>query len=116
MGLSAAASASIVSYPQTGRALVGVVTREPLKHIPVSAFVSIGRSSNSPVARHRARGVRRFANDNHAKPHQNSLWRDLFFLAILAATVFGAFWSGRVHGQQKVIVVPAPLSHNSVIT
>jgi hypothetical protein len=32
--------------------------------------------------------------------------RDLFFLMILAATVAGAFWSGRVHGLQKVIVVP----------
>jgi hypothetical protein len=44
------------------------------------------------------------------------VWRDLFFLMILAATVAGAFWSGRVHGLQKVIVVPAPSSFDSVIT
>ena len=44
------------------------------------------------------------------------MWRDLFFLAALAATVAGAFWSGRVQGYQKVIVVPGPSSFYSVVT
>jgi hypothetical protein len=58
----------------------------------------------------------RSANDNVAAGESRSVWRDLFFLMILAATVAGAFWSGRVHGLQKVIVVPAPSSFHSVIT
>jgi hypothetical protein len=58
----------------------------------------------------------RSANDNVAAGESRSVWRDLFFLMILAATVAGAFWSGRVHGLQKVIVVPAPSSFYSVIT
>ncbi len=59
----------------------------------------------------------RSANDNNAPTgDRRSVWRDLFFLMVLAATVAGAFWSGRVHGIQKVIVVPGPSTSSSVVT
>lgn len=88
--------------------------------VPASAFVKVGRSGR--FGKRGARVIRdagrASANDNvaAANPGGRSVWRDLLFLAILAATVIGAFWSGRVHGLQRVIVVPAPSSFHSVIT
>ena len=117
--LTAPALGSIRSFPQTGADLAGALKRPPLKRVPASALVSIARRSVAPVPRYRARmsPVSRSANDNEAAASdRRSVWRDLFFLMVLAATVLGAFWSGRVHGLQKVIVVPGPSTFYSVVT
>ena len=111
--LTASASASILSFPAATTALNGAFTRAALKKVPPTAFVSIGRKGGTAAPKRPARS--RSANDN-VSAEQRSVWRDLFFLAILAATVAGAFWSGRVHGLQKVIVVPGPSSFHSVVT
>ena len=88
------------------------------KRVPASAFVSIGYRRRAPVPGYPAnRTLSRSANDNHTPVgDRRSIWRDLFFLVVLGATVAGAFWSGRLHGYQKVIVVPGPSSFYSVVT
>ena len=102
-----------------GRSLLE--TGPALAQVPGSAFVSIGRTSGQatttlavPLRRVGSRG----ANDNYAAPggSTKTMWRDIFFLAVLVATVAVAFLSGRVHGYQKVIVVPGPSSFYSVVT
>lgn len=115
--LSATASGGVVAFPAPSVSLVGSVAPDIPRHVPKTAFVSVGRRAGSlvpQVAPGRSRS--RFANDNVAGAPARSVWRDLFFLAILAATVLGAFYSGRVHGIQKVIVVPGPSSFYSVVT
>jgi hypothetical protein len=118
--LTAAASGSVRSFPQMAAELAPLVGREPPpKRVPDRAFVSIGRRSTAPVPRHRAGNgiLASSANDNQVRSgDKRSMWRDLFFLAILAATVVGAFWSGRMQGYQKVIVVPGPSSFYSQVT
>lgn len=116
--LTAPASGTVRSFPQTAAELATVLKRPLLKRVPGHAFVSIGRRGNAPVPRFRARGVAaRSANDNHALTgDKRSMWRDLFFLMVLAATVVGAFWSGRMQGYQKVIVVPGPSSFYNQVT
>ena len=86
------------------------------RRIPAEAFVSIGSPAPRPKRNSPRAKPSRSANDNHAAGEQRSVWRDLFFLAILAAALVGAFWSGRVQGYQKVIVVPGPSSFYSVVT
>jgi hypothetical protein len=116
---SAPASGSIRSFPQIGTELSGSVKQKVLRRVPASAIVSIARFGFAPAPCHRARMsfLSGSANDNDvAARHGRSVWRDMFFLMILAATVVGAFWSGRVHGVQKVIVVPGPSSFYSVVT
>jgi hypothetical protein len=116
--LSAPATGTVRSFPQIGADLAGSLKRQVLKRVPASAIVPIARLGSVP-ARHRGRMslVSRSANDNEAAAGgARSVWRDLFFLMVLAATVVGAFWSGRVHGVQKVIVVPGPSSFYSVVT
>lgn len=49
-------------------------------------------------------------------PPKKKMWRELFFLGILALTLYGAFQSGRMNAQQRVIVIPIPESRQSVIT
>lgn len=94
---------------------VAIANRDGANRVPSTAFVSIGQGARSLVPRiSRATAV--VANDNRAGASTRSVWRDLFFLAILAATVIGAFWSGRLHGFQKVIVVPGPSSFHSTVT
>ena len=107
----------MLPFPSSSISLVGSVAPEIVRKVPQAAFVSIGCVPGSPVLRIPSRRAgSRFANDNVVGSPARSVWRDLFFLAILAATVFGAFWSGRVHGIQKVIVVPGPSSFHSVVT
>lgn len=115
--LSAPASAHILPFRARSVCLTGTVARVIPKKIPDAAFVSVGRPAGATGPRVPALRVKsRFANDNVAGAGRRSVWRDLFFLAVLAATVVGAFWSGRVHGIQKVIVVPGPSSFYSVVT
>jgi hypothetical protein len=117
--LTAPVSGSVRTYPETGAELATVLRPLPAKRVPAHAFVSIGRRGKGPLPRHRSRNaiVARSANDNDAKPGDTrSVVRDLIFLMILAATVAGAFWSGRMHGYQKVIVVPGPSSFHSQVT
>jgi hypothetical protein len=115
--LTAAASASILAFRAPAVCLIGTIAREITKRVPDDAFVSVGQSAGAVVPRIPARSSSsRVANDNVAGGNARSVWRDLFFLAVLAATVVGAFWSGRVHGVQRVIVVPGPSSFHSVIT
>lgn len=111
--LTTSASASILSFPAATTALIGAFARAAFKKVPPTAFVSIGRKGGALGPKRHPKS--RSANDN-VSAEQRSVWRDLFFLAILAATVAGAFWSGRVHGLQKVIVVPGPSSFHSVVT
>ncbi len=117
--LSAPVSGSVRSFPQIGADLAGSLKQQVLKRVPASAIVPIARFGFAPVPRHRAwmSLLSRSANDNEVAARRGrSVWRDLFFLMVLAATVVGAFWSGRVHGVQKVIVVPGPSSFYSVVT
>jgi hypothetical protein len=83
-----------------------------LKRVPDSAFVTIGRAE-------RASSLPASANDNAARPSSKRIrfaLRDAVMLAILAATVAGAFYSGRLHAAQTVIVVPGPSSARNAIT
>jgi hypothetical protein len=104
--------------PRTSRAdlvLIEVPKRGLPRRVPGSAFVSIGSRRRGGIPVYPIRPLPRcFANDN--APDKRALWRDLVFLMILAATVAGAFWSGRMHGYQKVIVVPAPSSFHTIVT
>ncbi|MDB5512650.1 MAG: hypothetical protein JWR08_2133 [Enterovirga sp.] len=117
--LAVSGSARVLSFPETPTHLVAVLNPVVARRVPQAAFVSIGRTSGAgraSVPSAARRGPGRSANDNVASSENRSVWRDLFFLAILAATVVGAFWSGRVHGLQKVIVVPESSSVRSVVT
>ena len=117
--LVAPVTGSVRSFPQAGAELAGALKRHLLRRVPASAIVSIGARATAPVPRHRARlgFFVRSANDNKAPAgERRGVLRDIFFLMILAATVAGAFWSGRVHAIQKVIVVPGPSSFYSVVT
>lgn len=117
--LTAPASGSVRSFPQVAAELAPLVRREPPKRVPAQVFVSIGAGATAPVPRYRVRNglAARSANDNHVgSGEKRSMWRDLFFLVVLAATVVGAFWSGRMQGYQKVIVVPGPSSFYSQVT
>ena len=101
-----------LSLPGAGGILIAKA-QPGTRRVPAGAFVSVGRGAK-PTGPVRPVGRRGVANDN-GRGH--SVWRDVFFLAILAATVAGAFWSGRVHGGvQRVIVVPGPSSFHSVVT
>lgn len=113
--LSAVGSASVVRFPAPLISLSGTATQELVRRVPNSAFVSIGWRLGSAVPRIPALRSR-FANDNVSTGRGRSMWRDLFFLAVLAATVAGAFWSGRIQGYQKVIVVPEPSNSRHVMT
>lgn len=113
--LSAFGSASVVRFPAPTISLSGTATRELVKRVPSAAFVSIGWRLGSAVPQLPALRSR-FANDNVSAGKERSVWRDLFFLVILAATVAGAFWSGRIQGYQKVIVVPEPSNIRHVMT
>ena len=81
--------------------------------VPPAAFVIVGRPVTSTST------VLPTANDNTPvrDARVRSSWRDLFFLALLAITIAGAFWSGKLHAtQERVIVVPGPSSHRNVVT
>lgn len=83
-----------------------------LAAVPMEALVAIARPV--PERRFAKRGPGPSANDNGRQ--QRSTWRDLFFLAVLFVTVATAFWGGRLHAYQRVIVVPPPTVVGSVIT
>jgi hypothetical protein len=98
---------------------LAVPTAPPKAQVPADSFVVIG----SGLPRQRSFGRRRvvppIANDNAVRAHGKkgrSAVREVFFLALLAATVVGAFCSGRVHAMQKVIVIPEPTNPRSVLT
>ena len=121
--LSAPASGAVRSFSETGRALTEILQARARKSVPTTAFVTIGQAGPRRQPRLRPpppspprRPVVRSANDNTAGAEHRSVWRDLVFLLVLAATVAGAFWSGRVNGIQRVIVVPEAVTPNSVVT
>ena len=80
--------------------------------VPHHAFVVVGsretRSSTGLPT----------ANDNNraGTARKRSMWRDLFFLALLTMTIVGAFWSGQQNAAQRVIVVPGPSSDRHMVT
>lgn len=78
--------------------------------VPDHAFVTVAPREVPPVPS--------TANDNaRARTTRiRSVWRDLFFLALLAMTIAGAFWSGKLNATQRVIVVPGPSSDRHVVT
>lgn len=94
--------------------------REHEDAVPLSAFASIGRMAaptSDPDAVPLGAAKARTANDNFFAPNaRKSLWRELFFITLLAVTLAGVFWTGRMHPYQKVIVVPGPSSYRSVVT
>ncbi len=80
--------------------------------VPHHAFVMVGTQESRPPA------VLPTANDNirAGTTRTPSVWRDLIFLAILAMTIVGAFWSGKLNATQRVIVVPGPSSDRHMVT
>lgn len=83
-----------------------------LAAVPAEALITVAR--RAPERRFAKRGPGPSANDNaHGS---RSAWRDAFFLAVLFATVAVAFWGGRLHAYQRVIVVPQPTMVGGVIT
>lgn len=80
--------------------------------VPHHAFVTVAQRQTSPSA------IPLTANDNAraGATRTRSVWRDLLFLAILAMTIAGAFWSGKLNATQRVIVVPGPSSDRHVVT
>ena len=86
-----------------------------VSRIPSTAIVPVGRRLLSPVV---ARSVpASLANDNPppgpaAARARGSVARQMFFLAVLLATIAGAYLNGRQHGFRRVIMVPDPLSWN----
>ncbi len=114
-GLSFSASGSIVCFARRSEGALGLLASPG--RVPPDAFVSVGSArpgSTGPKLGWSRLRPAKGANDNVPEPR--SPWRDVFFLALLFATVAGAFWSGRVQGLQRVIVVPAPSSFHSVVT
>lgn len=80
--------------------------------VPHHAFVIVGpRSLPTAVPMPTA-------NDNTraGMTRARSVWRDLFFLAVLAMTIVGAFWSGKLNATQRVILVPWPSSDKHMMT
>lgn len=87
--------------------------------VPGDAFVPIGtRLLPSPSAS-RLMLAAPGANDNAVPARPGSarpLLREALFLLILAATLAGTYWIGRLNAAQNVIVVPGPSSSRSVVT
>lgn len=91
------------------------------RRVPADAFVSVSAQLLPPPAERLRLASPRpqpSANDNEAPAGVTPRrWlRELLFLAILAVTLVGAFYSGRIHAFHKVIVVPGPSSARSVVT
>jgi hypothetical protein len=94
--------------------------------IPRGAFVTIGqrsprqiRAASTVLIPPSRRGAGHSANDNGSAnlgKSRSSVWRDLLFLLMLAASLIGAFYTGRTHSSERIIVVPGPSSHLSVVT
>lgn len=99
------------------------IARRALR-VPASAFVPVSsRLLQAPVAplMLNAPIPTATANDNQAPaaPQTSRVakaLREALFLVILAATLYGAFYTGRQHAFQKVIVVPDAVSLSSVVT
>jgi hypothetical protein len=96
--------------PDRAGALIPMVLRKRVKRVPDEAFVTIGRAAVEPVT----------ANDNQPpRPSPARIrfaLRDALMLAALAASLAGAFYSGRLHAAQNVIVVPTASTMRNVIT
>jgi hypothetical protein len=91
-------------------ALIPMVLRRRVKRVPDEAFVTIGRAAAEPVT----------ANDNQPpRPSPARIrfaLRDAVMLAMLAASLAGAYYSGRLHAAQNVIVVPTASTMRNMIT
>lgn len=105
------------------RALVQLgkaVRRRPVR-VPADALAPIGSRLLPPIERPlllTSPLPTDTANDN-ATPaaaeasSRRSIYRDLFFLFVLAATLVGTFYVGRLNAFQNVIVVPETWSQHS---
>jgi hypothetical protein len=81
------------------------------------SFVVVGRGRPARRSVGRRRVVPPIANDNIPRPiPKRGVLRDVFFLGILAATLLGAFATGRAHPVQKIIVIPEPMDLRSRLT
>src|SRR4051812_31778973 len=81
------------------------------------SFVVVGRGRPARGSVGRRRIVPPIANDNIPRPiAKRGVLRDVFFLGILAATLLGAFATGRAHPVQKIIVIPEPMDLRSRLT
>lgn len=83
-----------------------LVPIRPLRLVAPLNLVSLPSPGSTPTA-----------NDNSAKAAApRRLWREIFFLGVLAVTLVGAYLAGRADGLQKIIVVPGPIGFSSTIT
>lgn len=109
------ASSAWDSFGQAGsraEAVAPMQVPRRLKRVPDAAFVTIGRTQSRPT-------LPTIANDNWARPSSKRIrfaLRDAVMMVILAVTLAGAFYSGRLHAAQTVIVVPPPASERNVLT
>jgi hypothetical protein len=109
-----AAATTSACFPGRERDLIPQPTppfgNGPGRRVPDSDIVVIGRAAcareQAAKAGERTRGGRRVRRN----------WRNIFFLAVLAATLAGAYYSGRANAVQRVIVVPDVASRSHVIT
>lgn len=113
----------------SARAILHAAARR-LTAVPPEAFVVVGRPANGRQRVFPRRAIAGVvvpsspgatANDNihetsSPPARARSIVRDMLFLAVLAATLFGAYHSGRMAAFQKVIVVPGPSMPGSVVT
>lgn len=85
--------------------------------VPLDRIVVIGKGLPQGRTVGRRRVVPAIANDNKATVRKRpAVLRQAFFLAVFAASLAGAFYNGRVHAMQKVIVIPEPMDRRIVLT
>jgi hypothetical protein len=85
--------------------------------VPLDRIVVIGKGLPPGRTVGRRRVVPAIANDNKATVRKRpAVLRQAFFLALLGASLAGAFYNGRVHAMQKVIVIPEPMDRRVVLT
>jgi hypothetical protein len=85
--------------------------------VPLDRVFVIGKRLPPGRTVGRRRVVPAIANDNKVTVRKRpAVLRQAFFLALLGASLAGAFYNGRVHAMQKVIVIPEPMDRRVVLT
>jgi hypothetical protein len=93
------------------------VEPSPAPQVPLDRIVVIGKGLPPGHSFGRRRVVPAIANDNKAAARKGrTVLREVFFMAVLAAALAGAFYNGQVHAMQKVIVIPEPMDRRVVLT
>jgi hypothetical protein len=108
-----------VREPHEATSIQGVRRAEGWRPQPLSpdSFVVVGNGRPPRGSVGRRRVVPPIANDNVSRPiPKRGVLREVFFLGILAATLLGAFATGRAHSVQNVIITPEPMDPRSRLT